>query len=116
MSEPQALPSSDRGALARTVAEAVLAVPGVERLEPTLIGRVGRWTGSLVGREPAPVGQGLDLDLTGNSAAVTVDVAASTTSPLLDTARAVQTAVSTALDQHGIRCVSVTVSVLALGT
>lgn len=101
-------------ALARALGQAVESVAGVTRLEPTLLGHLGRLGERLLNTELPIDGQGVEVQLNGASAAVTVDVAASTQRPILETARDVQTMVMAVLEAHGVRCTSVTVSVLTV--
>lgn len=100
---------------AEAITQAVLAVPGVVRLEPSLLGRVGQWGGALLGRDALLGGQGLELDLAGTTAAVSVDIATAPTHRLRSVAEDVQRAVATTLAAMGLTCTSVTVSVLTIG-
>lgn len=104
----------DPAAIIDALAAVVLTVPGVTRLEPSLLGRVGQWGGALLKREALLGGQGLELDLMGTTAAVSVDIAASPRHPLSTVAEDVQATVFRALEDMGLTCTSVTVSVLSI--
>ena len=101
-------------ALARDLGAAVESVAGVTRLEPTLLGHLGRLGERLLNTDLPIDGQGVEVQLNEVSAVVSVDVAASTQRPILETALDVQTVVMAVLQTRGLRCTSVTVSVLTV--
>lgn len=105
----------DPEAITAALTQAVLAVPGVVRLEPSLLGRVGQWGGALLKRDALLGGQGLELDLAGTTAAVSVDIATAPTHRLRSVAEDVQRAVAATLAALGLTCTSVAVSVLTIG-
>lgn len=104
----------DAAVLTRLVVQAVTAVPGVIRLEPTLRARAGRLGAALLSRPAAAGGQGVSIELLGSTARVEMDIAVTAQRPLAQTVREVQAVTILALRQHHLRCTQVSVSVLTL--
>lgn len=107
-------PALETTALARALGAAVESVAGVTRLEPTLLGHLGRLGERFLNTDLPIDGQGMEVHLNEVSAVVSVDVAASIQRPILETARDVQTVVMAVLQNRGLQCTSVTVSVLTV--
>lgn len=96
------------------VQTAILQVPGVIRLEPSLLGRLGNTVNSSHQGVPTFGGQGLALEPMGHGVVVTVDVAVATPHTTRVTAPAIQQAVVSALVPWHVDVVSVVVSVLSM--
>ncbi len=101
-------PPSSQVEVRRALAAAVIAVPGVVRLEPTLSTAGPR---VLLRRDPT---DGLHLLIRAGSAEVDVNIATSTTHQARAVTHQIQASIASTLTTHGHRPGAVTVSVLTI--
>ncbi|OMH27635.1 hypothetical protein BKD30_03030 [Tersicoccus phoenicis] len=107
-------PAPSPAELSQAIADAVLSVPGVAHLAPTLTDHARRLRTALFHGAAPTFAPGITVELGDAGALVGVDLAVVIDHPSVDTAERVQLAVVDALAHRKLTCASITVAILGM--